>query len=490
MLKRLMGRVHESWVLVFCFGGVIFGAILGLVFRINYFFAAGWIIFASLLFLIAFLNPRRAFMFLAFIAGMVLIFFRVASELYGENYIRQFHGEAVLISGTVFGDPETDETGTKLKLTNLEFGEEKVFVRGNIYVLLKTNLEVSRADKIIVSGKLSEGFGTFSGYMYKPVVLEILRPEPGDFALRFRNFFSERIASSIPEPEVSLGLSYLLGMRTGLPDELDENLRTVGLVHIVVASGAHLSILVEIARRAFGRVSRFFGLFTSTIFILFFMAMVGWTPSILRAGIMTILSLVAWYVGREIAAWRLILIVAAFTLILNPNFLFDLGWLLSFASFSGIMILGPILKRIFYGDKKPGFISSIIITTISATLMTLPITLYFYGTVSLISVLANLLVLPTLPYAMGFVFLSGLVVGVPGVDIIASFLATKLLSFHITVVEFFGGMREFLIEIPINQLGVFLIYVFIALVLLYAWWRKYRRHAIMKTWVVYLMNQL
>ena len=397
MRAFLSKEIHPSWAIVLYSVGIILGAIFGIVFRIVYFSSLIWIFVSLVLLVFTLIFSKRVFLIFAVISGMILVFFRISGELYGENYIRQFHGEVVLISGTVFGDPETDETGTKLKLTNLEFGEEKVFARGNIHVLLKTNPEVSRADKIIVSGKLSEGFGTFSGYMYKPVVLEILRPEPGDFALRFRNFFSERIASLIPGPEVSLGLSYLLGMRTGLPDELDENLRTVGLVHIVVASGAHLSILVEIARRAFGKVSRFFGLFTSTIFILFFMAMVGWTPSILRAGIMTILSLVAWYVGREIAAWRLILIVAAFTLMLNPNFLFDLGWLLSFASFSGIMILGPILKRIFYGDKKPGFISSIIITTISATLMTLPITLYFYGTVSLISVLANLLVLPTLP---------------------------------------------------------------------------------------------
>ena len=490
MRAFLSKEIHPSWAIVLYSVGIILGAIFGLVFRIVYFSSLIWVFVSLVLLVFTLIFSKRGFLIFAVISGMILVFFRISGELYGNDYVRRFFGQSVVVSGIVKDDPVVDESGMKIKLVKLEFGEGKASARGSVYILARFNRDVSRGDIIEVSGKISEGFGTFSGYMYKPNIAKILKQRPGDLILRIRNWFSERIIGLIPGPEVNLGLSYLLGMKSGLPKELDENLRVVGLVHIVVASGAHLSILVEIARRAFGKVSRFFGLFTSTIFILFFMAMVGWTPSILRAGIMTILSLVAWYVGREIAAWRLILIVAAFTLMLNPNFLFDLGWLLSFASFSGIMILGPILKRIFYGDKKPGFISSIIITTVSATLMTLPITLYFYGTVSLISVLANLLVLPTLPYAMGFVFLSGLVVGVPGVDIIASFLATKLLSFHITVVEFFGGMREFLIEIPINQLGVFLIYVFIALVLLYAWWRKYRRHAIMKTWVVYLMNQL
>ena len=66
-----------------------------------------------------------------------------------------------------------------------------------------------------------------------------------------RNWFSERIDLSLPKKEAGLGKSYLLGMKTGLDKDLSENLKMVGLTHIVVASGAHLSILVEIARKIF-----------------------------------------------------------------------------------------------------------------------------------------------------------------------------------------------------------------------------------------------
>lgn len=175
----------------------------------------------------------------------------------------------------------------------------------------------------------------------------------------------------------------------------------------------------------------------------------------MRAGIMTILTLMAWYVGRRFEPWRMILIVAAGTLLVNPMFVINLGWLLSFASFAGIMVLGPRLTRFFYGAKKPGFVAEVVITTVAATLMTLPIILYYYGTVSLISVVANLLILPTLPYAMGLVFLSGVVAGVPVLEIVMGFVATKLLDYHIAVVEFFGGMKSFLIEIESYQVWVF-----------------------------------
>ena len=464
MLKILWSKLHQSYFVVALAVGIITGTVLALVFRINYFASPVWIAVALMLLIWAFLVPRFAFLVIALIAGMILAFFRVSDELAGENYIKQFFNQEVVVEGVVSGDPETDEKGTKLKLSDLKFGEEKRKTSGAIYVNLKQNEEVARADVIVLSGKMLGGFGTYAGYMYQPKLLQLKRPEPGDLILKTRNWFAERIRGLISEPEVNLGLSYLLGMRSGLDEELDENLRTVGLVHIVVASGAHLSIIVEIVRKVLGKISRFTSLIFSILLVVIFMAMVGFTPSIMRAGIMTILSLAAWYVGRKIAPWRLIILVAAGTLLYEPNFIINLGWLLSFASFAGIMILGPELTRIFYGAKKPGFIASVILTTVAATLMTLPIALYYYGQISLISVVANLLILPTLPWAMGLVFLTGLVAEIPGVSVMIAWCATKLLDFHILVVEFFGKMQEFLVRIEPYQAWVFGIYGVIGVV--------------------------
>ena len=275
-----------------------------------------------------------------------------------------------------------------------------------------------------------------------------------DIMFSARDWFAGRIESIVPETEAKLGLSYLLGLKAGLPKDLSESLRAVGLTHIVVASGAHLAILVEIAKKIFGKISRFAGVLFSGVLIVLFMAMVGWTPSILRAGVMSVLTLITWYFGRKMAPWRIILLTAAGTLLINPDFITNLGWLLSFASFIGIMILGPKVTRFFYGKKKPGFIASMIITTISATLMTLPITLYYFGQISLISVQANLLILPTLPYAMGLTFLTGVLADIPGLGTIISWCATKLLDFHIFIVELFGEWTQFLIKIEKYQMWV------------------------------------
>lgn len=471
-MKFLTRSVHQSWAVVFLCAGIVVGAIVGLNFKIEFFGSPVWLWLVFLVVFLVYFIPKPIFLLLAFLAGAILMLFRITTELKGEGYIKKFYGQTILVSGKVDGDPETDDSGTSIKLKELKFGEQKIRASGRIYLSLRQNREIVRSDDIVLSGKLSEGFGTFAGYMYKPNVVSIARPDPGDLILKIRNWFAERIQKLISEPQVNLGLSYLLGMKSNLPDNLSESLRTVGLVHIVVASGAHLSILVEIARKIFGKISRFTGLFFSVLFVLMFMTMVGFTPSILRAGVMSILTLLAWYVGRNFAPWRIILIVAAFTLMLDPTFLGNLGWLLSFASFGGIMILGPKLTDFFFGDKKPNFVAEIIITTISATLMTLPIILYYYGAFSLISVVANLLILPTLSFAMGLVFLTGVISGIPGIETFVAFLATKLLDFHILVVEFFGQQRSFMVSIESGLWQVFLLYLLIAVPLLIGLLRK------------------
>ena len=467
VLKYFTKSIHQSYFVVALCAGIITGTILALVFRINYFASPLWLVTAIVIFILAYLKPRIALFVITIMAGMLISFFRTTTELVGEDYIRQFYDQTITVIGTIDGDPNHDESTTMFKIKNLRFGESgEQEVAGNLYISTNLNEDLHRSDQVTLSGKLLTGFGTYAGYLYKPKIQKISRPSPGDPVLKIRNWFAAKTKTKLPEAEANLGLSYLLGMKTGLPDDLNDNLRTVGLVHIVVASGTHLSILVEIARRVFGKLSRASGLLLSIIFILFFMALVGFTPSIMRAGIMSILTLVTWYVGRKFAPWRIILIVAAITLIYNPMYVINLGWLLSFASFAGIMILGPRLTTFFYGDHQPKFIASVILTTISATLMTLPITLYFFGAVSLISVIANLLILPTLPVAMGLVFLTGVVTEVPMFSTAIGFLTEKLLNFHIGTVNFFATQKSFLIEIDPYQPWVFLFYLPIILLII------------------------
>lgn len=288
---------------------------------------------------------------------------------------------------------------------------------------------------------------------------------PKGLALELRDGFAESVTDTLGGEEAKLGLAYLAGMKDGLSKDTLEMLRAVGLTHIVVASGTHLSIIVEFFKRRFGKISRFAGALYSLVFVVIFAAIVGWTASITRAAIVATLSVLGWYFGRRVAAWRVILFAMATTLLINPLFIIDLGWLLSFASFAGIMILNPLLAQFFYGEKKPGAVAEIVLASISATLLCAPILIYYFGSLSLIALVANVLILPTIPVAMGLTFLTGLAGWLPTfflfdwLRFIVVKVTTLLLDYHLFVVEFFAKQTSLIVSLPKNNALVFLLYL-------------------------------
>ncbi len=389
----------------------------------------------------------------------------------GES-LKQSVGQTVELIGKVSEDPDTDDSKTALRLSEIKLGD--IAVSGTVYVQMTKNTEVKRSDLVTLSGSLSEGFGTFAVSMYRPKLMKIIREQNADPMLKVRDNFATVIKKYLPEDEARLGLAYLLGMKNGLDDGLTETLRVVGLVHIVVASGTHMSILVGLARRLFGRVSRFAGLVFALILVLAFGGVVGWTASITRAALVSGLSIVMWYVGRRFEAWRLILIVMAITLIINPMYLTNLGWLLSFSAFGGILIFEPMLAKLLYGERKPNFLVETLLATITATIACLPVSLYYFGTVSLISLVANLLILPTMPYVMGLIFMTGVMGWWPFAAEWLGRISTWALDYHLAVINFFGEQKMFLIEIePYNPM-VFLLYIPIAGLVIYATIKRWK----------------
>lgn len=298
------------------------------------------------------------------------------------------------------------------------------------------------------------------------------KSEQSGILVKVRDGFAERVRKNMPEEESQLGLAYLLGIKEDLPWELKEGLKVAGLSHIVVASGTHLSIIVVFVRRTFGKISRFCGAFVAVGLILIFAGMIGWTASIMRAGLVSIMTLLAWYVGRWFIPLRLILIVMAITLMINPLFAIDVGWLLSFASYSGILLVMPMLEKLLYGQEKPPKVASLILMTVSATLMCAPISLFVFGSVSLIAVVANLIILPSMSLVMGLVFLAGVVAEVPVLGPIVGKITEWALDFHLAVMRFFGEQKAFLVSIEPNNPWVLLLFVPIVLAMVWVWWRE------------------
>ncbi|HRQ86971.1 MAG TPA: ComEC/Rec2 family competence protein, partial [Candidatus Saccharibacteria bacterium] len=273
---------------------------------------------------------------------------------------------------------------------------------------LATQKPIARGDSVTVKGKFQEGFGTLAGAMYRPALIDAKRPNPGDIGRRVRDWFAGALRSVVDEPQASLGLGFLLGQKSALPDDLADAMRIAGLTHIVVASGYNLTILVRFARRLFLKISRFAAAITASLMVLSFMAITGMSPSMSRAGLVAGLSLGAWYVGRRFHPVILLSIAAGMTVLVQPSYAWgDVGWQLSFAAFAGVMLLAPMLQNYFFGSEKPGALRQLLGETISAHLVTLPIILVTFGQLSHIAIIANMIVVPLVPLAMLATFIVG-----------------------------------------------------------------------------------
>jgi len=469
-----MKFLHPSWH----FYTLVFGIIAGItgltMLNQPIFHGLPWLVLAFALALVAFFIPRRLTLPLALSAGVIIAGFRFSPELADRHALASLSGQSIIISGTIAEDPDFSESGTALRLSHLII-DDNAF-SGLLYVKLSgQSYDFLRSDHLTLQGKLGTGFGTFVGSLYRPEIINFTRDEPGDLFAQFKQFFSNLIHTQIASPASDLGLGYLMGQKNGLSEDFSEQLRAVGMTHVVVASGAHLAILVTAVRKIFGKLSKFAELLFALLAISAFAMVVGFTPSMTRAALVAGLGLLLGYVGRRLPPFRLLSLVAALTLLINPTNLQNLGWQLSFASFFGIMVVAPRLTRHFYGGKNPPWLASMLLTSLSTTLICAPVMIFNFGQLSLLSFVANLIILPTLPYAMVLVFLTGTTSFLPLLPGLFATLATTLLSLHIFVVDFLSQQDTFILTFTPGNPLIYLVYLPILLVLLYNIYHEHRK---------------
>lgn len=373
--------------------------------------ATNWqLIVANFIVLIAVLkNKKVLFLVLA-------LFFLNIGLARGQSVVSSYIplmselNKKVVIVGTVAEDASiTDRKQIEFRVTNLYISKpnEQVPSGGRIKVRGFPKTKINRNDVIRVEGRLRPSLGNQQGQIYYAQISLVARNQ--SYIERLRSKFIAGTYNALPEVQASLGLGLLVGTRSLLPSSLEDALVITGLMHIVAVSGYNLTILVRFARRVFSRSSKYLATAISFALIFSFLAVTGLSPSVMRAAIVSTIALLAWYYGRTIKASILLLVSAVITAGLNPSYLwFDIGWYLSFLAFYGVLILAPTISARLFPKKSPGALWQLTIETFCAQIMTLPLILFIFSRVSIISFVANLIVLPLVPLAMLLTFLAGL----------------------------------------------------------------------------------
>ncbi len=469
-LWQFTRKIHTSWLIAFMSVGIVVGTALVPAMNQAAFSSIMWLI-ASMAAMGLVLWRRSVYLLPVIIVAGLLIGLWRGSGLQSELIIyRKIIGHIATVNGVVSDDPDSGNHGeVLLRLTHIKIDSHDV--SGKVWASVVKAGDIKRGDHVVVKGKLGVGFGGFAATMYRAEVTAWQRPQPGDIARQLRDWFADKVRLGINEPQASLGLGYLLGQRRALPEDLQQALVVTGLTHVVVASGYNLTILVRLARRLFVRVSKYLATLSASVMIIGFMAVTGASPSMSRAGLVSGLSLAAWYYGRRFHPLVLLPFAAAITVLIDPTYAWnDLGWQLSFAAFGGVMILAPLLQRYFFGKKEPGIVRQILGETMSASILTLPILVLAFGQFSNVAIITNLLVLPLVPLAMLLTFIAGLGgIIVPGLAAIIATPAQWLLTYMTGVVQYFAELSWAQTVIEIQPWHTWFAYSIIVIVCIYLW---------------------
>jgi competence protein ComEC len=357
--------------------------------------------------------------------------YTAAVPAFDENHLAYYNDQGtVTVTGVVVEAPDVRDRYVNLKLSArlVEIDGESHQVKGLALVRIGRYPSYSYGDELEVADSLetppeSEDF-SYKDYLARQDIhsmmdfgrIILLSRGHGDpfhgaiYALKAH--LQETIARLFPEPSASLLTGILLGVETGIPDDLLEDFNATSTTHIIAISGFNIAIVGG----AIGLLTkRFLGVYKAAVVSIFVIALytvlVGADAAVVRAAIMGSLALVALIAGRQTYALASLAAAALLMTLWNPLLLWDVGFELSFAATLGLILLvrpwkEHVQARLSHWITEERatalvrLLSEPLFVTLAAQLAVWPITLYYFRRFSLVSPLTNLLIIPAQPAVM------------------------------------------------------------------------------------------
>jgi competence protein ComEC len=414
-------------------------------------------------------------------------------------------GTSVVASGTVVSRPSTSG-GSQTLTVRLESAKDQstnteVSGPAKAVVYAPAYPQLNYGDQVRLRGRLQkpESFSSDDGRTFaypqylarQDIYYEINQPGitrtgTGGGSLIKRNLakLQNRLLSAIkgmiPKPESGLAGGVLLGAEDELGEDMIADFRATSVVHVVVLSGFHVTVVAT----AIGKGLLLAGLplagamLAAGLGIILFVLLVGLSPTIIRASIMAVFALIARVSGRQYAAGRGLGLAVVGMVLVSPNILlYDPSFQLSVAATAGLIMFGDYISdRLVWIPQRWG-LREVATATISAQLMVLPLILYHMGTLSLVSLPANLLVLPVIPVLMTVAAITAVLGLISSVLGFAPAVFAYLLSgYVIGVVRWLANIPGAAVSVP--PFPVWLVFVMYAgIFALYFWLRTDNSYA-------------
>jgi len=320
-------------------------------------------------------------------------------------------GQTATVSGRIADDSRPAAGGSEVLIEPdlIVVGGSPVTDIGNLVVRWRGPEEAAFGDQLNATGKLAlprdlPSFDRRAYFAQRHVYLEldttgitVTSRATGLQALPtwLRTHYIAALDAALPAPHAAVLLGVVLGIRQGIPAELQQALIATGLVHLLVLSGLKVAIFARIVQGALRPVLRQFAMWPALCLIGLYALAGGATPAAIRAAAMGGLAIAASSLGRPSHVWTSLAITAAAMLAWRPELAWDVGFQLSFAGTAAIIVLTPSIERRL--RLLPHFVREPFAVTCAAQVGTLPMMATDFHLVSPVGPIANALVLPILP---------------------------------------------------------------------------------------------
>lgn len=393
---------------------------------------------SCVLFLVtALMSLQRQFLFFlslglaVFLAGFIHL---QNAQTYPLNHIANFVSgspQKAYLRGKVVTSPEVSQTFYHSKKSaftfqayDLKVEETWRAVEGLIKVTAYGARKVEYADELLLQGTLASPPGlrnpggfNYRAYLANHNVFALLQVKEKDalhkkgsgaFLIREMFKFKQRLHRIIfrflQPPQASLLSAILLGERANLSQDIKDLFINTGTIHILAISGLHVGLiaLILIALFRFLRLRRKPTFILTILFLICYAALTGARPSVVRATVMAVIVLLGFLINREVKIYNSLGLAALLILIINPRYLFDAGFQLSFLSVISIVYFAPKIEKVFSAHNRFFlYLVRAFSVSLAAWIGIAPLTAYYFNIISPVAVLANLVVIPCLFLVVG-----------------------------------------------------------------------------------------
>ncbi|MDP2933438.1 MAG: ComEC/Rec2 family competence protein, partial [bacterium] len=328
--------------------------------------------------------------------------------------------------GVVTEEPDVREGKVNLTISAKKMVQPKnIEISGKVLITLSRFPEYRYGDLLSIQGKLEEPGAdedfSYRDYLAKDRIyslsgypkVEKLGSNRANFIksklLELKAAFVEKLSLVLPEPQNSFLAGLLVGAKRAIPKYLSDAFKTAGVSHIVAISGFNISIITRILGSLLQRkLGPRFSAAVVILVVVGFVIITGAQASVVRAAVMGVLAVLALNLGRSGFAGNVLLATAALMVLFSPLVLvFDVGFQLSFLATAGLVFLSEGMERILRFVPDHLELRASLASTLAAQVFVLPLLIYNFDQLSLVSPMVNMLVLPAIPLTMLLGFISG-----------------------------------------------------------------------------------